>query len=406
MMEEIKELTAQNEADMAEDTSEEAAAEAASEEKSGTKEKKSDSRKKKKRVWPKVLLWIFLTPVLLVLAAAIVLFIILYGRIATAANMEQVGHNLYKVHYRQDYDLDKALDAGIKTEQDLLNYINEEMFFGYGIDANIDKYACSGFISKTDGGKYLTGRSFGLGGTDKLAVYATPKNAYASLSMVSLDMLGIGGEYGPEALSTYGRIAILAAPYIPMDGVNEKGVFAALMDLDTVEIHDDTERPELLVTLAVRLILDRAASVDEAIALLEQYDIHTGHGWTQHIFITDATGDAAVVEWERNTDFNGRKASIMHVTRSKMCTNFPLYSHVGKTEGVCERFDAMKNGLEGKSEITHEYALDILEQVYQYISPTIFTDWSVIYYQTDFTMDVATNKDFDTVYHLEPKDFN
>ena len=340
---------------------------------------------------------------LIVLVAVIVLFAILYGRIATAANVEQVGHNLYKVHYRQDYYLDKALDAGIKTEQDLLNFINQEMYFGYGIDANIDKYACSGFIAKTDGGKYLTGRSFGLGGTDKLAVYSTPKNAYASLSMVSLDMLGIGGEYGSETLSTYGRLAVLAAPYIPMDGVNEKGVFAALMDLDSAEIHDDTERPELLVTLAVRLILDRAASVDEAIELLGQYDIHTGHGWSQHVFITDATGDAAVVEWARNSTFGGNRVSTMHVTRSKMCTNFPLYE--GKTSHVCERFDAMNNALNGKSEITHEYAMDILEQVYQYIDSTTFTDWSVIYYQTDFTMDVATNKDFDTVYHLEPKDF-
>lgn len=374
-----------------------------------TDEKKSDKQgkpAKKKRVWPKVILWIILTPVLLVLAAAIVLFVILYGRIATAANVDQVGKNLYKVHYRQDYFLDKALDAGIETEQDLLSFINQEMFFGYGIDANIDKYACSGFISKTDGGKYLTGRSFGLGGTDKLAVYATPKDAYASLSMVSLDMLGIGGENGPEALSTYGRIAALAAPYIPMDGVNEKGVFAALMDLDAGEIHDDTERPELLVSLAVRLILDRAASVDEAIELLGQYDIHTGHGWTQHVFITDATGDAAVVEWARNNIMGGKRVSTMHVTRSKMCTNFPLRLFEGKTDNVCERFDAMKKALDGKSEITHEYAMDILEQVYQYISPTIFTDWSVIYYQNDFTMDVATNKDFDNIYHLEPKDFN
>ena len=394
-MEEIKELTVQKEDETT------GTKEAANEKKAG-----GQGQPKKKKVWLKVILWIFLTPVLLAVAAAIVLFVILYGRIATAANVEQVGQNLYKVHYRQDYFLDKALDAGIVTEQDLLDFINREMYFGYGIDANIDKYACSGFISRTDGGTYLTGRRFGLGGTDKLAVYSTPKNAYASLSMVSLDMLGIGGAYGPEALSTYGRLAVLAAPYIPMDGVNEKGVFAALMDLDAGEIHDDTERPELLVSLAVRLILDRAASVDEAVELLGQYDIHTGHGWTQHVFITDATGDAAVVEWTRNNTFGGQMKSTMHVTRSKMCTNFPLYQYEGRTDNVCERFDAMKNALEGKTEITHEYAMDILEQVYQYISPTIFTDWSVIYYQTDFTMDVATNKDFDTVYHLEPKDFH
>ena len=368
-------------------------------------EKSAKKPGKKKRIWLRVLLWIFLTPVILVLVAAIALFIFLYGRIATAASAEQVGDNLYKIHYRQDYYLDKALESGIKTEEDLLNFINQEMFFGYGIDGNLEKYACSGFISKTDGGKYLTGRSFGLGGTDKMAVYATPKNGYASLSMVSLDMLGLGAANGVDTLSMQGRITMLAAPYICMDGVNEKGVFAALMDLDPVEIHDDTERPELLVTLAVRLILDRAASVDEAIELLRQYDIHTGHGWVQHVFITDATGDAAVVEWTRPKDWSITHKSKMHVTRSKMCTNFCLCEADGNTDGLCERFDAMKNALEGKSEITHEYAMDILESVYQYIDPVTFTDWSVIYYQTDFTMDVATNKDFDKVYHLEPGDF-
>lgn len=396
-MENIKENTIINTEDPSEETMPEGI--------TGTQEEQPAKKQRKKRIWPKVLLWVFLTPVLLVLAAAIVLFVILYGRIATAASAAQVGDNLYRIHYQQDYFLDKALESGIETEEDLLSFINEEMFFGYGIDANLDKYACSGFLSKTDGGKYLTGRSFGLGGTDKMAVYATPKNAYASLSMVSLDMIGIGGEYGMEPLSTEGRLAMLAAPYICVDGVNEKGVFAALMDVDTVEIHDRTDRPDLLVTLAVRLILDRAASVDEAIELLSQYDIHTGHGWTQHIFITDATGDAAVVEWARSTSFASSGKSEMHVTRSNLCTNFYVYQHEGNTDNVCERFDTMKKALEGKSEITHEYAMDILESVYQYIDSDIFTDWSVIYYQTDFTMDVATNKNFDTVYHLEPGDF-
>lgn len=396
-MENISENTAE--------ITEETAAQKAETNAEASKNGDAQKPKKKKRIWLRVLLWTFLTPVLLVLAAAIVLFIILYGRIATAASAEQVGTNLYKIHYQQDYFLDKALESGIETEQDLLNFINEEMFFGYGIDANVDKYACSGFLSKTDGGKYLTGRSFGLGGTDKLAVYSTPKNGYASLSMVSLDMLGLGGNNGTETLSTEGRITMLAAPYICMDGVNEKGVFASLMDVNEGEIHDDTDSPELLVTLAVRLILDRAASVDDAIELLSQYDIHTGHGWSQHVFITDATGDAAVVEWTRNITFGAERKSAMHVTRSKLCTNFYLYQYEGRTEGVCERFDTMQEALYGKDEITHEYAMDILESVYQYIDSVTFTDWSVIYYQTDFTMDVATNKDFDTVYHLEPGDF-
>lgn len=49
--------------------------------------------------------------------------------------------------------------------------------------------------------------------------------------------------------------------------------------------------------------------------------------------------------------------------------------------------------------------MKILSEVYQYEAPTIFTEWSVVYYQNDFTMDVAIQTDFDTVYHLEPSDF-
>lgn len=366
-------------------------------------EKKQKPKKAKKSKILRVILWIIGTPLALALLTVLVVFILLYGRIATMASAGQVSHNIYKVHYQQDYKLDKALAAGIETEEDLLSFINEELYFGMGFDANLDKYACSAFISKTDGGKYLTGRSFGLGGTDKLAVYATPRNGYRSLSMVSLDMLGVGGKNGIETLSLYGRLAMLAAPYICVDGVNEKGVFAALLDLDSGEVHDRTDRPELFSTMAVRLILDRAASVDEAVELLRQYDIHTGHGYTQHIFITDATGDAAAVEWVRSTNVGKEQRAEMKVTRSQYCTNFWLYK--GADSEYCERFQTMREHLDGKNEITHGEAKNILVQVYQDIDDELFTDWSVIYYQTDFTMEVAANREFNAFYALSPEDF-
>ena len=206
------------------------------------------------------------------------------------ASVEQVGDKFYKVNFQQEYHLDEALASEITTEQDLLRFICDDMFFGYGVDANLSKYSCSAFQFPTDDGKYLTGRSFGLGGTDKIAVYTHPKGGYSSLSMVFLDPLGLGGENGIDTLSPEGRAILLAVPYIAVDGVNEKGVTASLLDLTHGEVHQDEGKPDLLSTLAVRLILDRAGSVDEAIELLEQYDMHSVHGSKQHIFITDATG--------------------------------------------------------------------------------------------------------------------
>jgi Penicillin V acylase and related amidases len=368
-----------------------------------TKNENPKRKKRKKKILKKILLWIFLTPLLLILATVIVLFIILYGRIATMASVEQVGDKFYKVDFQQDYHLDEALASEITTEEELLNFICEKMFFGYGVDANLSKYSCSAFIFPTDDGKYLTGRSFGLGGTDKIAVYAHPKDGYASMSMVSLDPLGLGEENGIDTLSLEGRALVLAAPYIAVDGVNEKGVTASLLDLSDGETHQDEGKPDLISTLAVRLILDKAGSVDEAIELLKQYDMHSVHGAKQHIFISDATGDSAVAEWRSRQMEDNRFHVELVVTRSHICTNFPLYQEMETIP--CDRFLIIQKELDGKSEISGKFAMRILSEVYQYETPTIFTEWSVVYYQNDFTMDVAIQTDFDTVYHLEPSDF-
>lgn len=358
---------------------------------------------KKKRKWPKVLAGILGAVIGIPLVAALVVFAVLYGRLASMNSVEKVGDAFYSMNFRQDYALDKALAAEIATEEDLLNFINDQMFFGYGMEANFDKYGCSAFIAPTADGKYLTGRSFGLGGTDKLALYTHPRNGYASISMASLDVMGIGGEDGIEALSPLGRAAMLATPYICVDGMNEKGVCAALLDLGSGEIHEDTDKPDLTSTLAIRLIMDKAANVDEAVALLEQYDFHSVHGYQQHIFISDASGDSVVVEWEMYNEFGGPRGYHMVVTKTPYCTNFEFY--LGRTEHMCERYDIIKNDLEGKTEIDGAYAMNTLEKVYQRISPTMFTEWSVVYYQNDFTMDIVIREDFDTVYHLEQKDF-
>ena len=89
-MEEIKEITAPNQVVIAGETSEDAAANEVIVTEAGTdgdtvatEPDINPAPSRKKRVWPKVVLWTLLTPVLLAIAAVIVLFVILYGRIAT-----------------------------------------------------------------------------------------------------------------------------------------------------------------------------------------------------------------------------------------------------------------------------------------------------------------------------------
>ena len=342
---------------------------------------------------------ITLLSVLGVLVAAIAAAgIILSGRIATMASVKYVGSDLYTMNFQQDYHLEKALDSNIKSESDLLRFICDDMFFGYQVDANLEKYACSAFVTKTPDGRYLGGRSFGLGGTDTICVYTHPGDGYASISTVSTDMLNVGEGNAFSTTSLEGRAALLAAPYIPMDGMNEKGLFTALLDLDMGETHMNTGNRDLTVTMAVRLLIDRAATVDEAIELLKNYDIHTGHGWTQHLFVGDANGDGAVIEWHKGQ---------MKVAKSPICTNFRLTSKLAQEDptGMCERFDILNDAIGKHPENTPDDAMDMLEAVKQEFDNNIHTEWSIVYHLTDFSMDISVDMDFDNVYHLDIKDF-
>jgi len=94
------------------------------------------------------------------------------------------------------------------------------------------------------------------------------------------------------------RIQTLAAIYVPLDGMNEKGlVVADLMAGDNEETHQKTDKPDLTTTTAIRLLLDRAANVDEAVELLKQYDMNSSIGAAHHFAVADATGKSVAVEY-------------------------------------------------------------------------------------------------------------
>ena len=71
--------------------------------------------------------------------------------------------------------------------------------------------------------------------------------------------------------STKMKLASLTAPYICLDGLNEKGVSIAVLTLDSDPVHQNTGKPAIATTLAIRLVLDRAASTEEAVELLRGY---------------------------------------------------------------------------------------------------------------------------------------
>ena len=73
----------------------------------------------------------------------------------------------------------------------------------------------------------------------------------------------------------------------------------------------------------IRLLLDNATEVDEALAFFDDYNIDWGSGPPVHYLIADASGDSAVVElidgsaWSRAARIPGRSRPISCLPRRR-----------------------------------------------------------------------------------------
>jgi hypothetical protein len=69
--------------------------------------------------------------------------------------------------------------------------------------------------------------------------------------------------------------------------VNEKGLSIGVLQLDVEPTHQDNGHTDITTSSAIRLILDRAATVDEAVELLRRYDMHSSANACFHFQIAD-----------------------------------------------------------------------------------------------------------------------
>lgn len=275
------------------------------------------------------------TTVIIVLCSIFVLifvpvltgYLIFRPQIKAAASVKKLEEHLYTLRYEGDYGFDAFIEqGGASTDADMANYIISFLTHGLWKDSGMKEeeknIGCSTLsVTSPDGGT-LFGRNYDWENCDAMIVETTPKNGYASVSTCCLNFLGFGDDWKPEGVGN--QMMALAAVYVPLDGMNEKGLcIADLMAGDKTETHQNTDKGDLTTVSAIRLILDHAATVDEAVALLNKYDMNSSIGSAHHFAISDASGKSVVVEYIDNE---------MHVTTTPIVTNH--YLAEGKMQGT------------------------------------------------------------------------
>lgn len=255
----------------------------------------------------------------IVLACAAAFAVFYASRLRTLASVEQLsayedGYNLYRMNVCYDYSIERMIARGIDDDQAMIDTVLKEALPLLPVKLKAPAFGCTAFtVRDTESGVHM-GRNYDFkNDTSAMLVYCAPKNGYRSVAFAALDNVSANT---PEQ-SRKQKIAALTAPFICLDGMNEKGVSIAVLTLDSAPTHQKNGKPTIFTTLAIRLVLDRAASTAEAVALLGEYDMLATSGRDYHFYITDAAGDGRVIEYDCESE-----ARTLVATPSEAVTNF------------------------------------------------------------------------------------
>mgnify|MGYP001625316881 FL=1 len=278
--------------------------------------------KPRKHTGLKVLAIVLAVLVILICALVTAVSVVWGNEISTAVSLTKVrdrddAHedgSVYTMTVKGGFYFDEYIEqGGAKSDSELITFITDHITKGL-IDMGLQtsEIACSAFTAVTEDGDRVFGRNYDFSKTNTCIVYTDAGNGrHATVSTVDLQFLGIDGDKDVEGLMD--RVTCLAAPFAPLDGMNDAGltcgIFMSYQGEETTATDVDTDKPDLTSTTMLRLILDYASTVEEAVALVEKYDMHDSAQTSFHYMIADATGKSAILEWTNGTDLTDNDGS-------------------------------------------------------------------------------------------------
>ena len=309
----------------------------------------------------------------------------------------------YYIDYKADYKLDDVIDAGCRSQSELVGYLGRSLLKASPIQEE-PGVACSAFTARTPEGDVIYGRNldFRFTYTLALALHTNPgKGGYKSLGIAALQFLKM-----PPASLDEGETDIsplVVSPYVTMDGMNEKGLAFSVLALSKGPSAKQfaPDKKDISTTVAIRMLLDRAATVDEALEMLSSYNFFAKGAESEkgnyHFLLADASGKTVVVEYILP---EGAESSVLSVVDAECVTNGYLTEGWDEVcNGGADRLQVLRDCLAEKGGVlTEEEAMQLLASVSRGLNPeelTSNTHWSVVYNLTKRTATVCVARDFD-----------
>ena len=247
----------------------------------------------------------------LVIALAVAVFALWHNELTTLASFQKLSDRdeahrdgaVYQINFSGDYFFDEFLSqGGASNDAELISFVTRSITKGIiPMHIKTSSIACSAFTADTQSGGRVFGRNYDFSATNTAIVYTDPgEGRHASYSTIDLSFLGLDADKDVETIGQ--KFLTLAAPYVPLDGINDAGVACGIFmsyqgEGKGTPTDTQTDRPDITSTTLLRLILDYADSVEDAVALAQQYDLHDSASSCFHYMVADSTGRSAILEW-------------------------------------------------------------------------------------------------------------
>jgi hypothetical protein len=326
----------------------------------------------------------------IVLVIMIFITVKLFNPVRTLYSLKRVEDTeLYVMNYYGEYKFDKYLKKGCSDYNDLTKFLKKNLVLGRTSTMG-DKVrdACTTFSAYDKQGNHIYGRNLDLSEISPgLLLFTKPPKGYSSVSLVELGIIGYNDSSkissGGNPISMIKNSYLLGAPFLPRDGMNEKGLVVATLNVP----YDTSEKDDNKVTIqrwpALRLMLDNAKNVEEAVTLLKRYNSFDG---AVHYFIADAEGNSAAVEY-----YAGKIQVVKGSEKYQVLSNY-IASSYGRLGTGQDRYDTANDMLKEKNGvITSDEAMNILKTVAR------STVWSAVYNQNTGDINVAIHKQYNDV---------
>jgi len=297
---------------------------------------------------------------------------------------------LYTMHYEGEYTWSNNFEiAGFANQLPVIlqyKYSSSHLIWG-----------CSLFAAFGDSSHSLYGRNFDWKFSPALLLFVNPTQGYDSISMVDIAYLGYEGDRSKNLLemSIEEKQPLLDSPALPFDGMNEKGLVIGMASVPAGNMPVDPQKSTIDSLMVIREMLDRAATVDEAVSILGSYNIDMG-SVPLHYLMADRSGKSALVEYyrgEMNVQYNEKP---WHVA-----TNFIVASTNNSPQGRCHRYDKISSMMEdNQGKLSSTQAISLLKDVSSADSE-YGTQWSVVYDMSKGGIWVVMGRNYEKVYSFQ-----